>query len=122
MTELDVQRNSGQTILHELRARIGSRHERHFREDVELANSVEKIKPGAYDSFQVDLYDLRADSAWDLASKTGKRNFFTLQTLRLIAKWRPDPFRFMQKCKKIGLKALIFVDVLRLDFHPIAGT
>jgi hypothetical protein len=80
------------------------------------------ILSNAYDSFQVDQYDLRADSAWDLASKTGKRNFFTLQTLRLIAKWRPDPFRFMQKCKKIGLKALIFVDVLRLDFHPIAGT
>jgi hypothetical protein len=71
---------------------------------------------------KVDQYDLRADSAWGLASKTGKRNFFTLQTLRLIAKWRPDPFRFMEKCKKIGLKALIFVDVLRPDFHPIAGT
>ena len=122
-----MQRNSGQTILHELRARIGSRRGLEVAtsvtsEDVELANSVEKIKPGAYDSFQVDQYDLRADSAWDLASKTGKRNFFTLQTLRLIAKWRPDPFRFMQKCKKIGLKALIFVDVLRPDFHPIAGT
>jgi two-component system, NtrC family, response regulator HydG len=48
LTELEVQGNDGQTILHELRARGLEIATIVISKETELANAVQTIKPGAY--------------------------------------------------------------------------